>query len=78
MDYTESKCRSEHVNPHLNLEICADFDCVQAEDGLLPLTLGLSSSKPAMQNKCHDRNLLLRKGNFQIRLKEKKASICQT
>lgn len=54
MDYTESKRRSEHANPHLNLGICADFDCVVAGDGLLPLTLGLSSSKPAMQNRCHN------------------------
>lgn len=54
MGCTESKRRSEHANLRWNLGICAGFDCVEAGDGLLPLTLGLSSSKPVMQNKCHN------------------------
>lgn len=72
MDYSDSECISEQANPPLNLGICTDFDCMQAEGGCLPLTLVLSSSNPAMQNKCRDRNLLLMNGNFQKRLREKR------
>lgn len=71
MDYSDSKCVFELANSPLNLGICTNFDCMQAEGSCLPHALACSSLNPAMQNKCHDHKLLITNGNFQKRLRGK-------